>query len=218
MKPTVASCITGGYDRPKPIAKQSVDCDFVMFTDFHHPSWQGMGWDFQPIIKPLAGQERLLAKVPKMSPWSLVVGDGPWIWVDGHMEIISPTFVEEALDAVESLGQWTHPDRDCIYTEAWFSQSLPKYRGMPLVKQADSYRFDGHPEHWGLWAAGLIVYKEPQVELGNLWVNECHRWSVQDQISEPPTLRILGLRPESLPYSLRDNPWIRIHPHKDGTS
>jgi hypothetical protein len=157
----------------------------------------------------------LQAKEPKLRPWDFTGGDGPWIWIDGSFEITSPTFVEEALTATTGpIGQWEHPDRNCIYDEAAFCHAMPKYVDVPVLDQAEHYRRTGHPVGWGLWASGLIVYRERLDYLADLWWAEMNRWGYQDQISQPVALRRAGVRPVSLPGGLHRSPWLRWHNHR----
>ena len=41
--------------------------------------------------------------------------------------------------------------------EAKASMELEKYQGQRCIEQVEAYREEGHPEHWGLYACGLIV-------------------------------------------------------------
>jgi hypothetical protein len=198
----VVSAIFGDYDEPKRHVEQTVPCEFVMVTD---------GDDERP--------PRMAAKEPKLRPWDFTEDAGPWIWIDGSFEIKSPTFVAAVLCASEGhpISQWAHPHRNCIYAEALQSAPRDKYVGTPIREQASHYHATGHPIQWGLWAAGLIVYREPLDYLADLWWAELNRWGVQDQISQPVALRRAGLRPHELPFGLSNNPWLRHHPHRDGS-
>jgi len=196
----VVTAITNGYDQPKTHVDQSVKFEGRLLVnagvDGRHP--------------------RLVAKEPKLRPWRYTEDDGPWIWLDGSFEVVSSTFVEEVLATSEGhpISMWEHPQRDCVYDEAAFSADLPKYRTQPIVEQAAHYRAIGHPKHWGLWAAGLIVYRSRCDYLADLWWAEINRWGYQDQISLPIALRAAGMRPHPLPYSLYQNPWLRLHGHR----
>jgi hypothetical protein len=212
----IVTAIFGSYDEVKPPLEQSVPCQFTLLTD--NPMLEAPGWR-RPVDYKSQAHPRLSAKKPKLQPWRYCIGDGPWIWIDGSFEIISPTFVEEVLAGADGhlLAQWEHPDRSCVYAEAVVSSVLPKYADVPVVEQAAHYREIGHPTLWGLWATGLIVYREPVDYLSGLWWAEMNRWGYQDQISQPVALRAAGMRPKGLPYGLRSNPWLKHHPHVDGT-
>jgi hypothetical protein len=210
---TIITSIRGSYDHPKQFVPQSIPCRMLLVTDaIQHPScaWE-TAFETVDMDRP-----RLAAKRPKLFP-ARYSSDGPWIWIDGRMEIISPTFAEEALDSVETIGMWRHPARDCAYQEAAFSSTLPKYRGQPLAEQADYYLGEGLPRHGGLWAAGLIVYKHETQRLCNTWMDEINRWGVQDQVSLAYASWVTGEKIEPLPHHLLENPWLFLHAHLDGT-
>lgn len=198
---TLICAAFGGYDSPKHHVGQTTSTEFMLLTDpgaddTRHP--------------------RVAAKEPKLRPWRYATGNGPWIWLDGSFEIVSPTFVEDILAATEGhpISQWVHPQRDDIYDEAIVSKPMPKYQSQPIVAQGLHYARIGHPEHWGLWATGLIVYRERCDYLADLWWAEMNRWGYQDQISQPVALRAAGMRPHPLPHSLYANPWLRLHGHR----
>lgn len=206
----IVSAIFGGYDKAKPAREQSIDCTWTLVTD--EPGIRAPGWNVVTVpSKPLAD------KWPKLRPWEFS-DQGPWIWIDGSVEVMSPDFASEACTATQApLSQWEHPQRDCIYREAKACAQFRKGDPDQLFAQVDQYRSDGHPEHWGLWAAGVIVYRERLDEFAAAWETEIQRWTRRDQLSEPVVLRRLGLRPDSLPKRIEANPWLRIHPHRRGS-
>jgi hypothetical protein len=209
MTVAVVTAIFGGYDQPKPPCPQTVDCTFTLVTD--NPD-NAAGWETVCVYDDR--HPRVAAKEPKLRPWRYADGDA-WIWVDGAFRIDSPTFVEDVIAETELIGQWKHPNRDCIYPESAVSQQMVKYFNTPVEKQAHHYCAVGHPPQWGLWATGLIVYRQPLDYLADLWWAEINRWGYQDQISQPVALRRAGLRPTELPHELWANPWLSWHPHRD---
>lgn len=213
---TIISGIFGGYDRPKCPIPQSIPVDYVMVTD--NPALRAPGWDLAVVDERAGEDPRFSAKRPKTAPWDYH-DNGPWIWVDGSMQIQSRTFAAEITAATDVFSMWEHPDRDCLFAEAAFSARLPKYRPVAsqLLEQTDHYNLT-HPAHWGLWATGLICYTFPLKALANDWLAEQEKWTIQDQVSLPYVLRRLQYKPESLPHTLRRNPWLYIMQHKDGTS
>ena len=97
-----------------------------------------------------------------------------------------------------------------MYAEADASSVLPRYQGEPVQDQVNEYGKDGHPEHWGLWATGVIArqHTAEMRKLGTAWAEEIEWWSFQDQLSQPYVLRNLGLRPTSLPGTHFANDWV----------
>lgn len=121
------------------------------------------------------------------------------VWVDASIEL-EPGFVDRAVDA---LGEedWLlvrHPWRDCVYEEAAYSASLPRYQSLSshIEEQSAWYRELGHPPGAGLPATGVLVRRHtPEViEASAHWWQECLNWSHQDQVSLPVLLDLLGIK------------------------
>ena len=139
------------------------------------------------------------------------------MWIDGTVEVHDPGFVEMALDFARGSGiaLWRHPERDCIFTEAVVSASMPKYALEPVLDQAAAYGLRGHPQDGGLWACGILArHHTHAVEaLDFAWLDEVERWSIQDQLSFAYVVRAMGISPGELPFALYDNPWLTVTGH-----
>lgn len=213
MSVAVVTAVFGNYDSLKEPVPQSVPADWICITD--DGSLSSDIWKME-VHSHGTTHPRSRAKIPKFMPWLYTNADTT-IWVDASAQVVSPTFVEEALAALgdASMAQFRHPWRDCIYEEAQASLPLAKYEGLPILAQVESYRSKGHPEHWGLWATGVIArhHDETQKELGRRWAHHCYAWTYQDQLSEPFLLRELDVNIADLPHDLVANPWLRWHEH-----
>lgn len=210
----VISGLYGGYDTLKPAVPQAgLNVDWVLVTDDVSIRSGTLGW--RVVHRPQPGTHpNRAAKYPKLFPWEFTEAPAS-VWLDASFRVQSPDFVTGALACTsyaEPVAQFVHPWRDCIYTEAEESAKLAKYAGEPVLKQAAYYREGlGHPEHWGLWATGVIARQHdvPAVkELGHCWATLIDRWTFQDQISQPVALRGAGLRPVALPGTHFANPWL----------
>jgi hypothetical protein len=222
VKITVVSSLYGAYDAPMAPVEQDTACDWVMVTD-RPPLIRGHPhpWPWKVIEEPRPDlHPRLAAKVAKCRP-DLYTDADVTVWVDAHFRIIHPGFVSWAVRSLgrAHLAQLAHPTRRSLTTEAALSQTLPKYRGMALVAQAAHYLEAGYPDTWGLWAAGLIVRRtSPQIQqFGDAWLAEQIRWTVQDQLSEPPLLYWHGLDVATLPGPLIGHWGFELGVHADGT-
>lgn len=210
MRATIISADYGSYDGPKPICPQDDDVDWVFVTDnddIDAPGWRVV-FEPRPDLHP-----NRAAKTPKMLPWRYT--DAPAsVWIDASFEVISPTFARDVLAIANPIAQFVHPWRDCIYDEADHSVPLAKYAGELITEQMATYRYDLHPEHWGLWATGVIArhHTEPVRNFGHEWLRECTRWSYQDQLSEAPMLRAFNLRPDTIPGDYMTSPWLAHRP------
>ena len=223
MRAAVVTAIYDGYDSLKPVLPQhGVDVDWVCVTD--KPIEDPQGW--RVVVEPRPGQHpNVAAKRPKMLPLEYCNWYAPpalTIWVDASFRVKSDRFASDMADMVQPaapMAQFRHPWRDCVFDEAEASLALPKYQAQADIirQQMALYREWGHPEHWGLWATGVIVrsaYKYvggrkglPR-EHGECWLRSCQEWSYQDQLSEAVHLRAMGLRPTELPGTHLSNPWL----------
>lgn len=226
----------GGFDVPRGAVEQTVDADWYAFHDEYALNWPGpwhptaiFGWPDSP---------RLQAKYHKLTPWRMIEGDYRWIvWLDANMEVHNPRFLEEAIKAADDEGapvtSWRHPRRRNVWIEAMASARLAKkYGDAGLIEQVEAYRGLGFPDDRGLWACGTLVWNlddersRVQAEkLGETWLRECERWSIQDQLSLPFTAWALGLKVGTFPvgqigsmatvdgrYRIT-NDWLFIHQH-----
>lgn len=205
----ILTALYGAYDALKPPLPQTgVDVEWILVTDTMPDAEQAAGWTI--VHEPHPGiHPNRAAKHAKFRPWEYT--DAPAsIWVDASFRVTSTEFAADALKHAEPIAQFAHPWRDCLYLEADASLLLAKYEGEPIGEQAHYYRALGHPEHWGLWAAGVIA-RQHTIEvqrLGMAWTHEVNLWSFQDQVSEPFALRKAGLRPAALPGTHFVNPWL----------
>jgi hypothetical protein len=217
MTVAIVSSVYGGYDLPVAPVPQDTACDFVLVTDR-----QVDCWPWKVVVEPRPDlHPRLAAKVAKCRPDAYTDADMT-IWVDGHLRITHPAFVRwaaGALDGGAQVAQLRHPQRSRIADEAALSARLPKYRGLPVAEQAASYLAAGYPDGWGMWATGLIVRRTvgATVRFGDAWLAEQVRWTVQDQISEPPLLYWHGLEMATLPGPLVGHWAFDLGRHSDGT-
>lgn len=216
MKVAVITSIYGDYDDLLEPPAQSIPTEFICVTD--HPR-ESESW--QIIVQKSELHPRLAAKRPKFMP-DLYTDADICIWVDAAAKILTSTFAE---DMIKELGdndfaQFMHPARDCIYDEAEESKNLPKYRNQDIAGQIEGYRVaDKFPEHWGLWATGVIVWRTVGGDIdvrrfGREWFRECRDTSYQDQLSEPVLLRAFDLCPKTIEApdgtaaNLWENKWV----------
>jgi len=209
----IVTAIYDGYDELKPLLPQTgVDVEWVCVHDGAPPdAVAAQGWTL--VYEPRPGvHPNRAAKHPKYEPWKYTDA-AVSLWVDASFRIVSDRFAVEATAALtdaEPIAQFQHPWRDCLFAEAEESAGLAKYQGEPVLEQAESYRRAGHPEHWGLWATGVIARRHTEAvrKMGWLWLAETYRWSFQDQISQPFALREKGLRPTAFPGTHLATPWL----------
>lgn len=198
MTTVIYSAVYGGFDtiRPQPVPVR-------LFTDATHPL---------PYADP-----RLAAKWWKVRPDLACPDADITVWIDGSFDVLVPDLAERCEQALGDADAIfiRHPNRDDIYEEAAVSIHLAKYDGQPILDQACAYKRAGHPEHWGLMHAGMLVRRNtPAVRaLMDAWWGEITRWTLQDQLSLPVLLRRSDVRYRWFDTSPMDAGWVRWGRH-----
>ena len=173
--------IYGGYDLIPPVPDGFDDA--VLVSDVPVRS----GW--RNVVEPSGARPTLAAKRPKARP-DLYTDCDASLWMDGSIHVRDGAFARHVRALLEQheLVLTDHPeDRNCLYAEAVHCQDWPKYAAEPIRAQTAHYRAAGMPESFGLWAAGCIARRHTpaMVRLGDAWLEEMERWSIQDQVSLP---------------------------------
>ena len=223
-KVCVYTAIAGAYDEWLQPHPDIPGVDFIAFSD------RPLESDYWRVISEFAreGNPRAVAKSYKiLGPQFEPLEDyDATLWIDANMEVISPTFVDEALADLgpDGFALHSHSYRDDIYDEAEFSATMPKYDGQPLLDQAEHYWREGIPHNGGLWScASMARARSAKLDaLMNDWWAEILRWTLQDQISLPYVLHKHGITPKAWPHyppgsPQAESPWLKIHRHVDGT-
>ena len=223
----VYSAIFGDYDPIREPVRQSLDCDYILFTDrpdMRPPEslWKVVTFDTSQLFRI---HPRLRAKYfrimaheffPMMSRMNHDVGLHRYdhvIWVDGSVRITSPDFASFMIGSIREHGiaMLKHPTRRCIYTEAAFSAQLPKYRYQRISEQVEHYRQQGYPENNGLMAATVSARDLRRRDLDEVfedWWEENLAWTYQDQISLPYVLWKHGRWYDEIDQDLTRNPYF----------
>lgn len=211
MRLAAVCAIYGGYDLIPPVPEGFDDC--VLVTDVPVRT----GW--RNVVLHSEGHPRLAAKLPRCLPEDFTSCDAS-VWMDGSAHIRDGRFAAlvRRLLAQHELVLWEHPeDRDCLYEEAAHCWDWPKYAAEPLREQVAAYRAAGMPEHFGLWATGCVARRHtPRMRaLGEAWLEENRRWSIQDQVSLPFLLWREGIEPGSFGLDQLDNDLVDWMPHAE---
>lgn len=210
-RPAVYTAIYGNFDRLIEPVPQDIDVDWYCFTD--QGSLTSEAWRVI-LDPPRYDQPRLSAKWPKMMP-DEVLPDHKWsIWVDANLAIDSPGFVREALSyAQKGLALFRHPLRNSICHEAYACLRRADCGAMPVLDQVRHYGKEGYGDT-GLYACGVLVRDQNAWSasgIGEMWLEECVRWSPRDQLSFPVLLAKLGMSPSLFPFHIgRASWWLTI--------
>lgn len=193
------------YEYMKPLPAD-LGCRAVLYTD--EPDIEAPGWEVRVVTDhlsdgliekaqesdPKATVGMLRHKYWKCHPAEAVPDADVTMWIDASLLVVADQYAKRCLEALGD-DDWCavrHPHRDCIYSEAAFSATLPRYDADTLNRQVAVYRAMDHPEHWGLVATGANVRRHTPaaIELGEHWWWEIITRSHQDQLSLPVLLRM----------------------------
>ncbi len=227
MRICIYTAIFGGYDHLLPPVPQSVDCDFICFTDSVLPRQQGAWRVIRSASNPTM-HPRMRAKYFKIQSHEVFPGGRlAWrydrlgrrprydaiIWVDGCLRIKDAGFAAAFAGhlGTNGMSMFIHPDRDCIYDEVLELRDMRKCAGLPVFEQVAAYKAEGFPQKAGLMAATLIARdpRNPAVaRINEAWWRENLRWTYRDQLSLPVVLWRLGHGYDKVMLDLWDNPWF----------
>ena len=202
-KVAIYTAIFGGYDSLPKIVNQSIEVDFISFSDkpTDNSHWKSIIDD-----PPISSKDnRFKSKWYKINP-HLINALNQYdytIYVDSSIVVFNSRFAEEVLQATEEIGFFLHGQRNSIIKEAKASELQKKYADCNLVEQAERY-VDEIGKDNNLWAGGVIVRKAQLTNFNNHWWN-CMKDSLQDQISLPVALHRSETIPSNLPGSVFKN-------------
>ena len=183
MSILVYTANVGNYDVHATHVNQSIPCDFKVFSD------------------PIEGLSN-----SKASRWYKTHPPQDYdltIYIDASVRIKSHGFVQWCAQQGE-FSAFKHPNRDCLYEEAKVCRYMRKCLDEPIWDQAEHYRAEGMPEHYGLWTGGILVRKKGEPISADWWT-EIEKWSGRDQISLPYVFWKHNRKPTELPCSFPSN-------------
>lgn len=137
------------------------------------------------------------------------------LWMDGQFHLASdPGDWVRGMLANDELALFAHPSRTCAYAEA--RACVAQGRGDPkaIAEQVERFRSAGLPENYGLFATGIMLWRNTDriSELRALWWEE--ETSRRDQISLPYCLWKLGIKPRVIAGDVYKHPVVRWHGHR----
>ena len=154
MKVAFITAIYGGYDAVcKPFAKQTVDTDFICFTDdsnienngwiidinpYHdtHPSPIDTGYYNRHTFNIAKYYKQAWNNIPRLKDYDVV------IWLDGSIEIISSDVSEYMLELCSkyNIVSWQHEMRAGKLIWEANACYLPRYMDRSYLDQSQPYQ------------------------------------------------------------------------------
>jgi hypothetical protein len=171
-------------------------CRFLCITD---QPLKGRRWEIQLCKKkpnPRRRNRRVKALLHRFV-------EGPTLYLDSEFQVTEDP--RELLGPALERSCWAatrHPQRDCLFDEAavCIHKRLTE-SPETLAAQVIRYHEAGMPEHFGLWAGGILARRgdEQSQRLGEAWHSEIENGAERDQVSLPFVAWRLGLPPAEIP-------------------
>lgn len=186
MKILVVSANLGGFDKPQEHAKQSIDCDFYVYTDENFPP------------RHCSMNPRLQARIPKMTAWQQTMSPGYdfYLWVDSSCRLAHKDSVKWFLEKLgdKDMAVFKHPHRKTVQEEADYLEErlakkcpyiTPRYENERIYDQLASV--DPLAE---LYASTAFIYKNdtPARDALTIWWTHTSLYHSIDQLSLPQAI------------------------------
>lgn len=201
-KTVVYTCITGGYDKLKPIiCNNNLDIDYVCITDVPKKV-KADGWQVIDIYEfvekhftDYRNQVSLVnsirqARFIKILGWIgfLEAGYQQTMWIDGNMQVTSDLNEFFTSDGVKEadITTFKHHSRICTYAEGFTCIEFNKGEPKEILHQLATYKEEDYPINNGMVHSSMIIRNELKQELISFcydWIQQVNEHSSRDQLS-----------------------------------
>lgn len=153
----VYTVVTGAYEEVmQPLAVDD-RFDFILFTDTEGQGKRGV-WQ-QRSIPAVTEDSMRLSRYPKMRPELLLPGYDGWLYIDANVRITGQEIYDRAVNLCDAGIDWAgvmHPDRSCIYEEAYAVSFRELEKESVLQRWGHRLRKEGYPRGNGLFENNII--------------------------------------------------------------
>lgn len=178
MKKVIFTVMFGDYDLYEPTIHNK-DWEHICFTDKPKDS---KIWNVN-IIKNIKDNRKLSREI-KIKFYNYFNCD-VCIYIDSKFTIKIDLDKCVADNLKNDFCLMKHNKRTCVYDEAEFCIEHNKDSKEIITKQIESYKKEGFPKKFGLYAPGIMIRKDtPEVrKFMDLWYKEVEKFSYRDIIS-----------------------------------
>lgn len=221
------ACI-GGYD--SILQPETVDSrfDYFLFTDEVVKDKVGI-WQVRHVDYTNSDKIRI-ARYVKTHPEELLPEYEATLWMDANLQIASSWVYSrffELFDQKECVASVRHPERDCIYDEAYTVSTLaypwPFEHDHIAMSWLHKIWKDNYPRHNGLFETNVLFRRnDAQIKtLDDYWWGIIDFYSKRDQLSFNYALWKLNIKAEYfLPQggNCRDSSHFRYYNHSSASN
>lgn len=184
----VVSANLGGFDKPVHHAKQSMKCDFQLYTDAN----------FLPRMNSMT--PRLQARIPKMMSWQMNPGYENYLWVDSSCRLSHKDSVKWFLEQLgdEDIAVFKHPQRKTVQAEADYLKERLAKKCPYITPRYENERIDDQlaviDPMAQLFASTAFIYKNdtPARDALTIWWLQTSLYHSIDQLSLPSAIEHSG--------------------------
>lgn len=219
MRVIVVTANLGNFDEVKPLPKQTVDHDYICFTEKNLP--------FPLVNLP---NDRMKCRYLKTQMHKYIDYEYDiYIWIDGRVEITSEKFVEEYISPITnsaySFVGTLHPDRNTVFEELDYIENHLKidsqyikerYSDQPLYQERDLYNIDlsfHNGKNTPLLASGVFARISNNYinRMCDEWWDKCVQYTTSDQTWLSYLLFMYNVEVKYFPFS---NDLFVLNKHK----
>ena len=183
------ACI-GGYDsivQPEVIDERF---DYILFVDDVKNSQIGV-WQVRKVVYTNLDKTRI-ARYVKTHPEELLPEYEATLWLDANIQIVSQWVYNRVIDLYNSncsIASICHPERDCIYDEAFTVASYTIFGALEHEKIAlywcRKLMKEHYPPHRGLYETNILYRKRSSLihSVDSIWWESIEKYSKRDQLS-----------------------------------
>jgi hypothetical protein len=159
----------------------------------------------------------MAAKWPKLHPHRLFPDADVSIWIDAGWQAHASLL--QCLEYLNGAGQVFYPHRwRRTVREELAATTHPKYAGLPLAEQVNTYYGLGYADQVPLLECTSIArrhHDQAVAALNEAWWAECLRWTPADQLSLPFLLWATGAPYSRYPFTLAGQQWLTLRRWRD---
>ena len=196
-KYAIYTAMVGGYDEIMQPMVVDDRFDYILFSNDIKEDRVGV-WQVRPIAYTNPDNTRICRYV-KTHPEELLPGYEASVWLDSNIRIMTSAVYERIIELYESgslIASMCHPERDCIYDEAFEVMYLRFEQERVAVDWCRKLRKEKYPRHNGLYETGVMFRKHNTslvAETNVMWWDCIEQYSKRDQLSFNYVLWKVGL-------------------------
>ena len=186
-KYAIYTAMVGGYDEIMQPMVIDDRFDYILFSNDIKEDRVGV-WQVRPIAYTNPDNTRICRYV-KTHPEELLPGYDASVWMDSNIRIVTSSVYKRIIELYESdslIASMNHPERDCIYDEAFKVMYIRYEQERIVVDWCHKLMKEKYPRHNGLYETNVMFRKHNTsliAETNVMWWDCIEKYSKRDQLS-----------------------------------